>query len=187
MFPLESRLHTYFANYSLQPISGVRYRLDVYWHGKQVTGETRVPFPPEIVYLRKDSVTQIRSDVSLTSVTIAIRPRAGECYGVEFMTVDSLGSWGLSYPGSNTVRTISDTSVGGLIEFPLVGKNLRGDSLVASVSAYDSPFKELVRSYYSDIGEIEAFGNGSDGVKWNIEGDGVGFIIGRAAASQGIR
>jgi hypothetical protein len=187
-FQLEHPLGTIYVNSSLVPRSGERYRLDVDWNGRHVSGETVVPFPPEIVFFRKDSITLLRSGDSILSVTVGFRPRGEACYNVEFWFGDSLGvRFPYKHINEREIVDIDDTTASGLLEIPLVRRHRLGDSLVVNVNAYDRQFAELVRSFYREMDDIGAFGSGYDHVQWNIDGDGVGFFIGRAVGSRGMR
>ncbi len=175
----------------LVPESGVRYRLVADWHGKSVQASTTIPYLPQVDTIITKKSTEDHpnpNDAYYASIEAHVRPRPTETYAMEVYDrndsrFDFYPVVDLNY--NDVIGKPDDTLANGRVQllFDDYSFVLNRNRARVVVYSYDLSFYDFYYSYYDRDGDGGAIFNTPQPVRWNVEGDGIGIFIGRAAVS----
>ncbi len=177
--------------------AATRYTLKASWNGHTVVSNTTVPPRPAIdTAWPADGTLERYVHDGGDDFGVAFRPAANAVYAVETSATlaDSSGNGG-RIPLTGWIDELyepRDTAADGTIRavihpyLEFVDQSATDLTLYYTVRAYDEPFVDFWNTYGYG-GDEDAFSTGSDHVRWNVTGDGIGLFMGRSSTTVTIR
>lgn len=165
--------------------------LNVKWNGKTAMVSTVVPDTVHIdtFFIREIEPPSAQSDGKYV-MEVWLRPRPNEAYSY-FIDVTGAKFY---YPtswipaGSEPIARWTDTMPDGLVHLKQVSRlafsgppPFHGTLYVHS---FEVSYYDFFKGYYSRSGDDELYGNSDRFIKWNVQGDGVGEVVGRAVTTR---
>lgn len=184
----------------LVAVSEKEYRVIVRWQEKEATVTTLVPSPVtigKVVRTEVPSLDYCFENGTTVLYQATIQPRPANVYRprTDLLTNRrAFSTFGYSSArlGSFIGQT-RDTNQEGLLELNIGEYCLEGspdagnDTLVTALYIYDEPFYDFYLTSNNGAVRDDVLESASTEVAWNVEGEGIGYVIGRVVVRDTIR
>jgi hypothetical protein len=172
-----------YAIYNMPVLSGKTYTLTVQWNTKTAYSHTLIPDPPIIDSIIANTIPD-NSEILYRKIYSTLTPKPGSSYTAY---IDNYRIENSSYipvtEYSNEVILWNDTSSNGKINLytGLINfKNTPVDGFSGGIEACDMSLYYYYKSGKNLYSSSKFFVSKNPGKEWNVTGDGIGMLIGKA-------